>query len=324
MDFINRSTGTILENNIDLLFNLFLVKHKARKSILIEITDLPTSHTPTEYFDAITTIYNEFIYTSEHYINETLWRFFASSDTLDPIDNYKTHDIWVATMLEFNCKGIPDPNIPRYVLRYSVQTNSKEEYINFYSEICKELDTIKSKKLKFYKQAKKLNWNVKETIEPIYPDSIWLLALINRGSYNDNKNWLKENYDKFLEFMEGWGLSNLLEINIDDLFSKYYNWALFTLLRTELDPISPMYPLTNLEADKLTELDNAVFSNNSDPMIAYISLLKNKFIKKKISELSAVLQKRFDIIKNKLFVKYNDILELIRIKNLYNLNIKIN
>ena len=134
MDFIDRSTGTILENNIDLLFNLFLVKHKARKSTLIEITDLPTSHTPKEYFNAITTIYNEFVYTSEHYINglKTPWRFFASLDRLDPIDKYETHDSWVATMLKFNCKGIPDPNIPRYVLRYSVQTNSKKEYISIF------------------------------------------------------------------------------------------------------------------------------------------------------------------------------------------------
>ena len=71
MDFIDKSTGTVLENNIHLfnLFNLFLVKHTARKSTLIEITNLPTSHTPIEYFNAITSIYNEFVYTPEHYIN---------------------------------------------------------------------------------------------------------------------------------------------------------------------------------------------------------------------------------------------------------------
>jgi len=74
--------------------------------------------------------------------------------------------------------------------------------------------------------------------------------------------------------MKGWGLSNLLEINIDDLFGKYYSWALFTLLRTELDTISLMYPLTNLEADKLSELYNASFSFSNDPMIAYSSLIE--------------------------------------------------
>ena len=100
-----------------------------------------------------------------------------------------------------------------------------------------------------------------------------------------------------------------------------------SLLRTELDPISLMYPLTNLEADKLSELDNASFSFSfpkDDPVIAYSSLIENKFIIKKISGLSPSLRKRFEIIKNKLFTKYNDILELIRINNLYNLNIKIN
>ena len=39
-------------------------------------------------------------------------------DRLDPIDNYETHDSWVATMLQFNCKGIPDKTL--YDMEYTI------------------------------------------------------------------------------------------------------------------------------------------------------------------------------------------------------------
>ena len=75
------------------------------------------------------------------------------------------------------------------------------------------------------------------------------------------------------------------------LFCKYYSWALFTLLRTELDPISLMYPLTNLEADKLSELYNASFCFSNDPMIAYSSLIEINLLKKKFWIVSCITEK---------------------------------
>lgn len=49
MDLIERANGTIIENNLNVLFNLFLVKEGGRLSTLIEIADLDTEHKPMDY-----------------------------------------------------------------------------------------------------------------------------------------------------------------------------------------------------------------------------------------------------------------------------------
>ena len=226
-------------------------------------------------------------------------------------------------MLEFNCLGIPDPNNIRYVLRYSVQSSQSAEYANFYSEICDKLENIKSKKLKFNRIAQKLGWKVNESIDSIFPDNIWLIAVINKGSYNDNKDWLRINYSKFVEFVEGWGLLYLEGIDINELFLNYYNWILFTLIRIEYDPFSIMYPLTHPEADTLNVLDKISFNDNSDPVKGFKDTLKSDFVKDKLKHLPQKQRAFFNELKNKLFKKYNDIIELVRIKQLYNYDIKI-
>ena len=322
MDFIERANGSIIENKLSILFNLFLVLEGGRLSTLIEITDLPTNHAPVEYFNTITKLFPEFVYTVEHEINGMPWRFFASLTKLDPKEKYGNHDLWVATMLEFNCLGIPQPNNERYVLHYSIKSSESAHYVNFYSEICDTLENIKSKKLKFYRIARKLGWKMKEIIETIFPDNIWLLAVINKGSYNNNADWLKTHYNEFLEFVESMGLLYMDGIGIDKLFINYYNWIIFTLIRIEYDPFSIMYPLTNSESDTLTILDKTSFSGHSDPIEGFKTIVKSDFVKDKIKYLTPKQKTLFNKIKINLFKKYTDIVEFVRIKQLYNYDLK--
>ena len=163
---------------------------------------------------------------------------------------------------------------------------------------------------------------MKEIIETIFPDNIWLLAVINKGSYNNNADWLKTHYNEFLEFVESMGLLYMDGIGIDKLFINYYNWIIFTLIRIEHDPFSIMYPLTNSESDTLTILDKTSFSGHSDPIEGFKTIVKSDFVKDKIKSLTPNQKTLFNKIKINLFKKYTDIVEFVRIKQLYNYDLK--
>ena len=311
MEFINRAKGTIIENETALLFNLFLVKHKARKATLIEIVDLDKNYSPQDYVDIIKSIYNEFYYTIETMIGETIWRFFASNEVLDSPKKYKNKDCWVATVLEFHCKGIPDPNTTRYVLYYSVdtlQTNNN----NFYAELYKEKTNIKSKLERFNSISKLLGWKVTETINKIYPDSIWLKSVINKGKLDNNSQWLIDNSDKLHQFIEGWGIVYFQSILIKDLLIKHYDWLLFTILRIEYDPFSIFYPLTNKDADILVSLDKKYFDLSKNPIDTFKNLLIDGFVIEKLT--NAYLETQFLSILNNLVTKYEDLSDFIKSK----------
>ena len=149
MDFINRSVGTPLETEYDLLVNLFLIKKKGRKVCLVESCGLSLKNsnlTYKKYYELIKSIYPEFVYKINDYgksnsniknipkANNDLYyaTFFVSLSKIEEYESKKeTYDSYLGRILGFDEHGIPNSKKIRYSLRYSVVIQEQSKY-NFY------------------------------------------------------------------------------------------------------------------------------------------------------------------------------------------------
>ena len=273
MDFINRAQGTIFENELEIIFNLFLVSQGARRSYLFEASN----HSQFDTFmllDEIKQTYPEFKYLVETQINYIPHRVFFFINDLLPFKKGEAHDDWLARNLGFNCIGIPSQDAIKYSLHYYL-SNGKDE-ISFYSEVCPSLDSIKSKKEIFEPLANSIGYNLIEKILSQKPISIWLKAVSNMGEFDGNINWLTDNASDFVEELIGSGLEHIIDKNKDhltnviELLRNNYKYLLFTTIRLSKNcPFLAFAPYRTEEAVLLYEIEKKLFESNMDPIDAF-------------------------------------------------------
>ena len=294
MDFINRSSGTILETEYELLVNLFLVKKGGRKVCLVECCGLSLKNGSIGYkgyFELIKKTYPEFVYK----VNDYGYNFQEQNDlyyatffvSLSEIPKYQSeienYEKYLGKVLGFNEHGIPDPKKIRYSLGYSVIIEEQSKY-EFYCEIVSSKSIINSKREKFNDILKELDWRVEEDIEELLPFNIWIESVIKRGEYDGNKNWLYENEVKFKEELCGYGWTLFDNLSLEVIMEKYYRWLLFIVLACEIDPFEILYPIHSEESEFLLDFQKEIFEkyNDKPPIILIDKMVEIDFIKLKL------------------------------------------
>lgn len=314
MDFINRAQGTIFENELEIIFNLFLVSQGARRTYLFEASNHSQFDTVT-LFEEIKQTYPEFKYLVESQINDIPHRVFFFINDLLPFKKDETHDNWLARNLGFNCIGIPNDDAIKYSLHYSLSDGYDE--ISFYSEVCPSLDSIQSKKDIFEPLANSIGYNLIEKILTHKPISIWLEAVSNMGKLDGNMYWLIDNASDFVEELFGSGLEHIIDENKDhvtnviELLRNNYKYLLFTTIR--LSKYCPFFTLGTYrteEAVLLYEIEKKLFKSNMGPIDAFNQAEKE--LKQYIPRLwTQENSEKFNKQKTILFDLYSNLLEKI-------------
>lgn len=280
MDIIKLATDTVLEGKYDILFNLVLVREKARPATLVESANYPDI-VPSVLFRTLRDTYPEFTYTVENKIGDTPHRVLVS---LTDLVGYDT-EIGLAIILGFQCHGIPSPDSIRWSNSYYLLIGGKN--INFYAEVCPEVYDTRSQKKLFSRIAKSI-WGgamVVNTWEELLPDTIWLDEVIRFGAREGDPAWLLHHDIELKEFMEGSGIGFLDDIDMETLLHTQYNLLLFVLVLIENDPFRVYYPLTVENGQLLeTELQSHLFDKetgevHTNLVVNYLKYLQTDSIK---------------------------------------------
>lgn len=270
--FINRSIGTILQDKVEILFNLLLVRNQLRPAFLLEGGNYTNF---LEIADAIKILYPEFKSTVESRIDNVPHRIFFHIRNLTDRAN-KDHDQWIAENLGFYCQGLPNENQDRIVITYFLETKQKRQSI--YAEICSlssmSKDYFQDKLEKFNHVAHSVGWNVEIEITTLKGNI--LMDFIN----SIQENTLRQaDLVELLELLDGYGIT-MFKHYIDQGSWTLENVAqdrkllLFSILWAMNDPMSVYYPLSFQDAQILEDAQNVAFTQlNSNPIQQFQSLL---------------------------------------------------
>lgn len=327
MDFIKRSSGSFIEKQYDILTNLFLIKNGVRRACLISGCDygsiepyksieLPYESINTPYkilYFTIKELYPEFVYTLYHLYNKEendskYSSFFVSLSELPKFNpSIESYDKYTGKMLEYSQWGIPDDTKIRYVLSYYTLIDNNK--YNFSTEIVSNRDMIVSKKEKFQKILEELDWIIEETITETLPMNFYLNVVVNKGTHNNDSQWLYDREEEFKGIICGYGWTMLEDYSLKDLMEKHYDWLLFITLLCIYDPFSVIYPIHTNEAEIMEQKQKQFLKKNIDnsPILLIDELLKLDFIKKYL-DLYINNRNSFNNIKNNLINEYNKLL----------------
>jgi hypothetical protein len=251
----SKSSEYDLDKDLDIIFNLELVKDGARDAYLLEYSNF-SNRDKIEHSDLLKLIkkkYPELKHTTEMVVNGKPHRTFIHLKKLSPIRKGEDEEMWIGRILGFECLGVPSKDILTYTVHITV--NDQDTY----AEICStELLANKSCKKKyklFKKTADRLNLELKITITPIIPYKMYINAVLR-----DHK-WLIEHKDDFFGHLWGCALNHINNTTIEDLLKNHYDWLLFTTLRSHFDPVAIFDPFTGSNSKKLENIEIKIFKD---------------------------------------------------------------
>lgn len=274
LTFIRRAEGSMLEDKLEILFNLLLVKVGQRPAYLLEGGNYSEIG---QLAKQIKTIYPEFQQTIESETGGDLHRVFIHIAKLIPPFGDKD-DLWIAENLGFRCKGLPDSQVDRVTISYYLE--AKGQCLPIYTEICPAANMSEEffeiKLDNFNEVAHSLNWNVKLEIKNWRADPLSYFANRIQEDQLDHKDVLE-----LLEVLDGFGIT-LLKDNVDkqiwtiDQLQSNRKLLLFCTLWAMADPFSIYYPMSFEDAQIL---DAAVFKSfsklGSDPLLQFEALFND-------------------------------------------------
>ena len=296
-DFKNRLNGTPLENNIEVIYNLYLVKKNIRKAFLLELSQ--------EDFREIKNVdiiikqsYPEFEYTIETLLQEKAHRIFIHNPELSQEDLPRENglikvndDILVATLLDFDCKGIPDNSNISYTLH--IKINGK----GVIASICDHQDKFNMEKLTNYeKAAEELGYSFSYNINRNMPD-VYIIDKLIAYIQTNNKSHLQELSDSdILNLFENAFLRVLVEEEIGlneeivnfDFIDKNKYLITFILLMEKFEVFHYLYPLTNEQVEIIDSMlmdyksDYAFLNKNAQGFLDFINGFDEIFIQETI------------------------------------------
>ena len=299
VNFKNRLNGTPLENNIAIIYNLYLVKKNIRKAFLLELSEENLVVIKNVY-EIIQDNYPEFEYTIELLIKDKPHRILIHKPELTQVDLPRKknliepvadHDNLIATLLDFDCKGIPDKNEKSYTLDIVVNE------VGVISYICKEIEKFNTEKLINYaKAAEELGYTFNFEIVPNLSHQYILDNLINYIIYNDS-TYIEEISDDDIHNLLVY--NSFLKILIEDNFDfdqmvnfKFINnnkyLILFIICIEKYKVFNVLYPLSNEildEIDKIIEsYKDEFYDDNIEKFINFITIFKDIFLEDTIDD----------------------------------------
>ena len=296
-NFKNRLNGTPLENDVELIYNLYLVKKNIRKAFLFELTDFKGIQNVDKI---IKESYPEFEYTTELVIEEKAHRILIHNPKLSQEDlprennmiNPKAHnDELIATLLDFDCKGIPDTSNMSYTLHIKINDKS------VIASICDDQNKFNIEKLMNYsKAAEELGYSFSYNIDRYMPDVYVIDKFISYMQTND-KSHLKELSDMdILNILDNAFFSVLVkdEIGIDkeilnlDFIEENKYLVAFILLIEKFEVFNLLYPLNNEQYEVINAMimkyktDNEFLNKNKKKFLRFINKFDEIFLQNTI------------------------------------------
>lgn len=299
-EFINRSIGTVLEGRYEILFNLLLVLNNVRLSYLLEVSN-HSDIDPNILFNTITDVYDEFRYTYEFKIDDTVHRVFFHINDLVDINGFNTKDEWIARNLEFNCIGIPDESHDRVAIEYFLIDDNKKYGI--YAEICKvesfDEEHFENKKDKFNRIAESIGMKVEMVVTDLMSDPyVSYMNLLLNDEFDDNT------IESLIEYLDGSGLSYVNNFTKEELLENK-ELLLFSIIRIKYDPLIIFYPLDGQTTMKLEKAEMESFNEIRNPLELY-DIFESKLEDIIPGFKVKARRENYDIIKNELFEEYEN------------------
>jgi len=295
-NFKNRLNGTPLENNIKIIYNLYLVKKNIRKAFLINLTQ--------KYFIGIKNVdiiikqsYPEFEYTIETLIQEKAHRIFIHNPELSQEDLPREDglikvkdDILVATLLDYDCKGIPNNSNISYTLH--IKINGK----NVITSICDEQDKFNIQKLTNYsKAAEELGYSFSYKFIKNMP-AVYIIDKLIAYMQTNDKSYLQELSDIDIlnvfedAFLQELVLSDIVNNGklIYDFINKNKYLITFILLIEKFKVFDILYPLSTEQVEIIDDMlmdyksDNLFLNKNAQGFLDFINRFDDIFLQETI------------------------------------------
>ena len=235
----------LLPNEINI--NLELVRNGGRQAYLLEQVNM-------KYYDYICKEYKDLSRLVE---SAKPVRVLFYKGELPKYFDYTDHDIWLADVLGFTCRGIPK-DVPIMSIQYKVYY--KTEFVcDITTEVCPRTTDIKSfenKSIAFDKETKKINpdYYVRYQIHNI---------LEMKDLYNKYKNREISNKE-LLDIIEGSGLAELISTEYQLGNDKL---LFFTCSLLEIKLLDVFYPLSNEQAEKFSIKMKKAFNPLRDNLV---------------------------------------------------------
>jgi len=247
--FISRADGTIIENDLELLINLYLVLLGGRLAYLFEPGKYSTTDDVNTVMETISQKYPEFRKTDEG----NKFRYFYHINDLPTQSSGESHDDWVGKILGFDCPGDIRHNTK---ISYSVNYNINN-IVNLYTEICVHVNKEKiNDKLKLWNNIVETlgNYKIHVNITKNFPDAMYIEAFLNK-----DVDFLEKH--QFSDWLIGYGHTSIGN-RITDLskLTKLYPYILVYVLMIKFDPLKENYPLSSDMDSKLEQLDDKILN----------------------------------------------------------------
>ena len=307
-------------------FNLNLVKNGARLAFLLELSHYPTKEKQDNIVKYIKDNYKDISSFVEYKIKNNPHRilYYLNKNEFEIMSTIKNNINWLALVLGFQCKGIPDEKYKRISSHYIITDNNSNK-VNFYSEICiEEKYKVNNQRLKKF-QTVADNWKlniIQSKFKPPYTITHETKVLHNKLSWielviqylKDGNTQILNLEQEFQEEIEGYGLLYLIKAKkkLQYLLNNNSEWVLYTVLRIKIDPLSPLYPFTPEVEEKLEYFEKTYFNKNhdNDPSNMLIDIQNQDFFKLLISDKNK--QKDFTSLLVKLNKKYKEYLTILK------------
>lgn len=265
-NFFTRANGTCLENNYEILTNLYLVLKNGRLAYLFQKGDggIRTTKEMQTVQNIISTIYPEFQKTFQK--RHDAYFYHIHNLPLRHVD--ENEDVWVGRVLEFDCPGDLQ-NDKKKTYGVSYQINVGEVKTNFYTEICIQVDKQKIKnRLRLWNDIIKTlepTYFITVEIKPIIPSSLFIDAVKGK-----NIQFLNKYRREFINWLFGVGSTPIAELLEDKWqIKKYHSYILVNVIIAEHDFIKMSFDKQILFDKK----DREFIQMNMNPLEYLLSLL---------------------------------------------------
>ena len=273
-DFLKKIQHSNFRDNLEVVFNLYLVLRGGRRAYLFESANFDSLKEAFDVLRQIKDIFPELKTTLEDKASN---RYFIYKDSEleqklisvrdDPEFDY---DVWLGAILEFDCPGDLWRNRDkiRHVIHYNIND------VEFYVEIC--VDSPKLSKLNRWKPlAEEIDYKLTGDIEELIPDNYWY-SLIENKNYDE----LRRHNTELFNWLEGSGwkpLGKLLESNDIDVV---YNYILIGLYLIKYGVLDILYPLSVDQANILEKEEEDLLKDaETTPENYMLRLIHNTSIK---------------------------------------------
>lgn len=268
--FGEKITETSFKNNLDIVFNLYLVLRGGRRAYLFESADFDSLE---RAFDMIAEIKSTFPELKISLENEKANRYLVYKDAQiekELVEN-SGDDVWLGKVLGFDCPGDIWRN--RDEIRYGVHY-----YVNsmsFYSEICVKPPPELTKRDIWRPFAEELGYTLTGEIVEILPDIYWYTLVENK-----NLDELQQKKGEFAGWLDGYGFASFAElVQNNDSIETIYDYLIVAIHLLKYEVFDILYPLTIDQAKTLDKQERALLRDPTTTPENYVQRLMDIAVK---------------------------------------------